>query len=313
VKKIIITGALGHIGSALIRKLPLAFPNTEFVLVDNMLTQRYCSLFNLPSFAQYRFHEADIQTVDLSTLIAGAEGVIHLAAVTNAEASFNQLELIEKVNYEGTEKVANACKDTGAALIYISTTSVYGSQATRVDEDCTELKPQSPYADSKLRGEQYLQSLKGLKYIICRFGTIFGVSSGIRFHTAVNKFCWQAVLGKPITVWQTAYQQKRPYLYLEDSLAAIELILKEKLFDNTVYNVVTTNLTVAELVNTLKKYIRDVSIEFVNTKIMNQLSYEVSCQRFQNKGFNPMGHLDHAILETIKLIGKSQCSDRFFI
>ena len=53
---------------------------------------------------------------------------------------------------------------------------------------------------------------KGLKGVSCRFGTIFGASPGMRFHTAVNKFCWQAVMGQPITVWSTAYDQKRPYL-----------------------------------------------------------------------------------------------------
>lgn len=44
--KILVTGALGHIGSRLIRDLPKHFPGCEVVMVDNMITQRYCSLFN---------------------------------------------------------------------------------------------------------------------------------------------------------------------------------------------------------------------------------------------------------------------------
>ena len=58
--KIVITGALGHIGSKVIRELPSAFPNAEIVLVDNLLVQRYCSLFNLPSQGNYRFLEGDV-------------------------------------------------------------------------------------------------------------------------------------------------------------------------------------------------------------------------------------------------------------
>ncbi|MCP4185049.1 MAG: SDR family NAD-dependent epimerase/dehydratase, partial [Hyphomicrobiales bacterium] len=49
--KIVVTGALGHIGSRLARQIPATFPGAEIVLIDNMATQRYCSLFNLPDEA----------------------------------------------------------------------------------------------------------------------------------------------------------------------------------------------------------------------------------------------------------------------
>ena len=55
--KIVVTGALGHIGSCLIRELPVAFPGSKILMVDNLLTQRYCSLFNLPSEGSFRFVE----------------------------------------------------------------------------------------------------------------------------------------------------------------------------------------------------------------------------------------------------------------
>ena len=50
--KIVVTGALGHIGSRLIRELPTIFPDANIVLIDNLSTQRYCSLFNLPTSGQ---------------------------------------------------------------------------------------------------------------------------------------------------------------------------------------------------------------------------------------------------------------------
>jgi nucleoside-diphosphate-sugar epimerase len=118
-------------------------------------------------------------------------------------------------------------------LIFPSTTSVYGSQADEVDEDCliSDLKPQSPYAEVKLRAVRLLQNLgeeKGLSFVICRFGTIFGTSDGMRFHTAINKFCWQAVMGQPLTVWRTALHQHRPCLDLGDVVEAIKFIIQEK-------------------------------------------------------------------------------------
>ena len=63
--------------------------------------------------------------------------------------------------------------------------------------------------------------------IILRFGTIFGISPGMRFHTAVNKFCFQASIGEPLTVWRTAYDQMRPYLYLNDAMKAFRLIINQ--------------------------------------------------------------------------------------
>lgn len=77
--KLVITGALGNIGSRLIRELPAAFHGVEIVISDNMLTQRYCSLFDLPREGQYQFLEKDILTADLDALFSGAETVIHLA------------------------------------------------------------------------------------------------------------------------------------------------------------------------------------------------------------------------------------------
>ena len=58
--KIVVTGALGHIGSFLIREIPKRYPNSEITMVDNLSTQRYCSLFNLPKLATYRFIEAEV-------------------------------------------------------------------------------------------------------------------------------------------------------------------------------------------------------------------------------------------------------------
>ena len=305
--KIIVTGATGHIGSYLIRNLGLQFKESEIVIIDNMMTQRFASLFNLPKIGNYSFIEGDVRLMDLNSLFKGADIVIHLAAITDATGSFDKATEVEENNYQSTLKVANACRETGASLIALSSTSVYGTQNDIVDEDCSEneLQPQSPYASTKLKEEELISNLskdKGLKAIHCRFGTIFGASPGMRFHTAVNKFCWQATMGQPITVWNTAYDQKRPYLDLLDASRAIIHIIENDIFDGRIYNVLTQNSTVRQVIDIIREFVPSLEVEFVDTKIMNQLSYEVLCDRFKSKGFVFSGDLKRGIKETILLL-----------
>ena len=305
--KIVVTGAVGHIGSHLSRKVPDLFgDDAEVIMIDDMTTQRYPSLFDLPEGARYRFVEADVtaEESDLAGLFKGADVVVHLAAITDAARSFERKDLVERVNFAATENVAKACAEAGVPMIFPSSTSVYGTQEDKVDEDSgpSSLNPQSPYAETKLREEEYLADIAdeiGLSYVTCRLGTIFGPSPGMRFHTAVNRFCWQAIMGEPLTVWTTALDQMRPYLSLEDVARAFAHITKENAFDNRVYNVLTANATVRDVVDTIRTHIPDLEVKLVDNKIMNQLSYEVGNDRFKNLGFTFEGSIAAGIGKTM--------------
>ena len=307
--KIVVTGAFGHIGSGLIRALPNFFPQCEIIMIDNLMTQRFPSLFELPNHGHYRFVEGDVCQMNLKEAFANADVVIHLAAITDAAASFDKPDEVEQVNFTATENVADTCMLCGVPMIMASSTSVYGTQETYVDENCGEesLRPQSPYAETKLKEEALISEKvsRGLLAIKFRYGTIYGTSPGMRFHTAVNKFCYQAVMAKPLTVWSTAYEQKRPYLHLEDCINAIAFVIKQKLFDGMVYNVVSTNATVREVIEHIRDNIPNVKVDFVDHKIMNQLSYEVLNSRLEEAGFETTGSMKQGIADTIQLIRNS--------
>src|SRR4051812_37074908 len=100
--KIVVTGALGHVGSSLIRHLPSQFPDAEIVMIDSVATQRFSSLFNLPPAGRYRFLEADVRSVNLRPLFEGAHAVVHLAAITDAAGSFDQGAEVEDNNHGST-------------------------------------------------------------------------------------------------------------------------------------------------------------------------------------------------------------------
>lgn len=307
--KIIVTGALGHIGSRLVRSLPDHFPGANVVMIDNLSTQRFPALFDLPSSARYHFIEGDVTKLDLASLVDGADAVVQLAAMTDAAGSFDRKDELEINNFNATRIIAEACLKADVPLIHPSSTSVYGTQNEVVDENCgpDELAPQSPYADCKLKEEALLAEMgaKGLRFVTCRFGTIFGTSPGMRFHTAVNKFCWQAVMGQKLTVWSTAYDQKRPYLELGDCVRAVAHIIQSRLFDGRIYNVLSANCTVRQIVDAIRAYVPDLEVGFVDSRIMNQLSYEVANQRFQATGFDFKGDVKSGIGETITLLGKA--------
>src|SRR3989344_5100170 len=99
-KRILVTGALGHIGSALIRSPPDSLVG-EITMLDNLESQRYCSLFSLPKNFTYRFVEADVRSVDLTELVNNVDAVIHLAALSKAEATLDKQKEVESVNLDG--------------------------------------------------------------------------------------------------------------------------------------------------------------------------------------------------------------------
>lgn len=306
--KIIVTGGLGHIGSRLIRKLPEDIPGAEIVIFDNLKVQRYCSLFQLPREGNYKFAEGDIMdSSQLESVIQGADAVVNLAANTEPEQSVEKEQEVEEVNYIGTQRVADCCAKWNVPLFFPSSTSVYGVADKLVDESTpvSAEAAQSPYARTKVKSEEYLARLGAegkFRYTVCRFGTIFGISPGMRFHTAVNKFTWQACTGQALSVWQTAWEQRRPYLDLEDAVSAICFILRENHFHNEIYNIVTINAAVKDIVEEIRKNISHVQVDFVKSKIMNTLSYDVSCEKIKSLGFIPQGSLERGVRDTVELL-----------
>ena len=307
---ILVTGGLGHIGSRLIRDLAADKDIGRIRIFDNLSTQRYASLFNLPAGGAYEFMEGDVlKPEQLEPAMQDIEVVVHLAAITNAEGSFAIKDAVQQVNLGGTQRVLEAARRAGVRqVIFPSTTSVYGPHSEVVREDCgpEELRPQSPYAESKLQAEEAVLSAGrsgALHGCVFRFGTIFGPSPGMRFHTAVNRFVFQACLGQPLTVWEWALQQQRPYLDLGDAVAAIHFALRAPdRVANELFNVVTLNATVQQIIDAIRQHVPDLTIRLTQTAILNQQSYVVDSAKFQSQGFAYHGDLSRGLTDTIALL-----------
>jgi len=294
-RNILITGGCGHIGSAMISHDCMRDYN--ITVVDNMLTQRYCSLFNIDG--EIKFIESDIKDLTKDHL-QGIDAVIHMASVTNAAGSFDEIDVVETINYDNTVNFMDLCSEVGCKFIFPSSTSVYGVASDEVHEDDDKfLNPQSPYAESKIKGEQYLKN-SGLNYIILRLGTIFGKSKGMRFHTAINKFCYQAAIGKPLTIWKENYNQYRPYLGLDDCVRSFDHFLSSD-HSNKVFNVLTNNYKLTTIVEIIQKCI-DLKLNMVDTPLINQYSYLVNYEKLLNTGFVVEDDIEYKIRETLDLL-----------
>ena len=307
--KILVTGGLGHIGSKLIREY-IKREDVEVVRVlDNMLVQRYCSLFDLPEISgkRYEFIQGDILNVEeIRKAVKDIDIVIHLAGITDAPSTIDKPEATFKSNFDGAWNVLTASMNADIKkFLFPSTTSVYGEAEGIVDENSSEevYKPASPYAEAKRKAEKLMKDVykeNGFNTTVLRMGTIFGTSIGMRFHTAVNKFCYLAALGKPLTVWDSALNSKRPYLGLNDNIRAFQFLeTRGKLGE--LYNVVTKNFSIEDIINSIKKVVPDVKIEITKSPLLNQKPYEVSNEKIRQEGFEFRDELDEGVRKTIEL------------
>ena len=302
---LLITGCCGHIGSYLSENIHKIKKIKRTIIVDNIKSNRFCSLFNLKKKNNLNFFLRDVSEPKSLKDFKKIDYVIHLASMTNAEKSFGKESEMYRNNIDCLKTVINFCKKNNSKLIHLSSTSVYGKQTKIVDETCEKkyLKPQSPYADIKLIEEKMLKKEgKNLKYNTYRFGTISGVSSGIRFHTAVNKFCLNAAINENINVYKTALHQYRPYLSLRDAFKVFKFSIEKDFFNNDIYNALSGNYTVNQILKKIKKNKKKLKVKFVSSKIMNQLSYHVSNKKLNKAGLFLTNKIDKDIKDTLKIL-----------
>ena len=303
---LLITGACGHIGSYLAENIHKIKKIKKTILVDNLESNRFCSLFELGKKNKLKFYLRSIEKENSLDDFKNIKYVIHCASMTNAEKSFGKEDLMYKNNIDCLKTVIKFCKKHKAKLFHLSSTSVYGKQTDLVDENCEEkyLKPQSPYADIKLIEEKMLKKESAnLTYNTFRFGTIAGVSKGIRFHTAVNKFCLNAAINEDIHVYKTALNQFRPYLSLSDALKSFKFCIEKDFFQNDIFNILSGNFTVNQILNIIKKYKKKIKVKLVDAAIMNQLSYHVSKKKIEKEGLYLNYNIENDIKNTLKLLG----------
>ena len=299
--KILITGGLGHIGSYLLENIDKIKFIKKIYIIDNLSTNRYNSLFNLPKTnKKIYFYQNDLSLKNALKNFKKVDVVLNLASLTDAEGSLKIKNKIYRNNLGIFDNILRYCKKNSSKLIHISSTSVYGEQRGLVDENCKKLKPKSPYAEIKVKEENILKKNK-IRFVSYRFGTISGVSKGMRFHTAINKFCLYSVLGKPLPIWKSMMNKPRPYLSLRDAFKVIKFTIENNFFNNETFNILSENLTLKKIIGYFKKYKKTIKIKYEKSKLVNQYSYRVSNEKFTRKALLLKSNIYHDIKFTLKM------------
>ena len=299
--KILITGGLGHIGSYLLENIDKIKFIKKIYIIDNLSTNRYCSLFNLPKTnKKIYFYQNDLSLKNALKDFKKVDVVLNLASLTDAEGSLKIKNKIYRNNLGIFDNILRYCKKNSSKLIHISSTSVYGEQRGLVDENCKKLKPKSPYAEIKVKEENILKKNK-IRFVSYRFGTISGVSKGMRFHTAINKFCLYSALGKPLPIWKSMMNKPRPYLSLRDAFKVIKFTIENNFFNNETFNILSENLTLKKIIGYFKKYKKTIKIKYEKTKLVNQYPYRVSNEKFTRKALLLKSNIYHDIKFTLKM------------
>jgi UDP-glucose 4-epimerase len=290
---VLVTGGTGYLGSQLIRDLPkaAAFKHATIRILDNQLRERYVSLWDLPAGVGYEFLEGDIRNEGaLRQALQDVDTVFSLSDITNAPVSFERKELTWETNHKGVLNLFDRAVHAGVKkFVYTSTCSVYGSTTGSVTEDAA-CAPASPYGESKLAAEREMRRRArdlGFDWTALRLGTVYGWSVGMRFDTIINRFTYLAAQGQPLTVYDTAWKEKRPYVSVKDAMQAYGIAATDPTAKGQVFNVVHENANMETIIGAIRAVYPKVSVTTTQTPSLNQLSYEVDGSRFRALGFRP--------------------------
>jgi len=238
-RKILVTGGSGFIGSALAEKL-LSDPDNYVVVVDNLLTGTKDRL-PIGDPSRFQFIKCDVNVLNdiLPVMVAFSfDYVFHYAAVVGVQRTLDNPGMVLE-DIQGIKNILDLCKSTGVKRVFYSSSSeVYGEPVEfPQNEHTTPLNSKLPYAVVKNVGESFCRSYKqefDLDYTIFRFFNTYGPKQSSDF--VMSRFIHRALNNDPIPVYGDG-SQTRTFCYVDDNIDACVSTLYEDLAINEVVNI----------------------------------------------------------------------------
>jgi UDP-glucose 4-epimerase len=244
----LVTGAAGFIGSHLITHL--LKQGNIVKAIDNLTIGTEDNINDFKENANFTFFNVDIRDISqLRKVMAGVEFVLHHAALASVQESIKDPLVCNDVNVLGTLNVLVAARDAGVKrVVFASSAAVYGDGVQGKKTEEMLLKPLSPYAVSKIAGEQYCRAFSkvyNLPTICLRYFNVFGErQSSSSAYAAVIPLFIKAIRDNQSPTIFGSGKQTRDFVHV-DNIVHANILACESSILHGVYNIgsgSTTNL-----------------------------------------------------------------------
>ena len=294
-KKILITGAAGYIGSMLCTKL--VDEGYKVTAVD-ILKYEKNSLGHLFSKKNFTFLKLDItKKKNLKKIILNQDFIIPLAALVGSPLCEKKKKEAVKVNVDSIKLLLSVIKKR-QKILYPTTNSGYGiGQKSKFCDENTVLNPISLYGRTKVEAEELIS--KHSNYICFRLATVFGYSFRMRTDLIVNNFVETAVKKGKLEIFEPNF--RRNFIHIQDIVDAFLFSIKNfNKLKNNIFNLglSSANISKINLARKIKKIVPKTTV-IINKKgnDPDKRDYYVSNKKIEKAGFKAKISLDDGIRE----------------
>jgi nucleoside-diphosphate-sugar epimerase len=294
-KKILVTGGAGYIGSVLVPEL--LNKGYEVTVYDN-LSFGGNSLFPCFINPNFKFVKGDVRDIDLlKKHMVGMDVIIHLAAIVGYPACEKDPQLAIDVNLKATIEIAKNV-DKNQYVLFGSTGSNYGAVKEGICTEETPLNPLSVYGETKTGAEKFL--IENCNATAFRFATAFGLSPRLRLDLLINDFVYKAINQKYIVVYESHFM--RTFIHVRDIASSfIFAIENQEKMGGQVYNVGGNELNFSkkEICNKIQDkapyylHLADIGSD------ADKRDYVVSYDKINKLGFETKISIDEGIVELV--------------